>query len=530
MKKNLFFGVLLSCVTVLWGCKEQSDDELTLKDTTLDNVTMALATPTSTTKGMKNYESYYKSAVDGKIHGYIVSVPLDYDPAKVAKYPLLVFYHGVGERPIDNKDYDLAKLKIQGPHKQIYSRGRAFPAVIASIQLAKWEGEFNPAVTKEFVDILTGTIPVPAQTAAAVGLGAYNINTNRIHLSGLSLGGYGTYKAAFTYPNLFASISEFSGYTDSQVKMCLIKIPVYIRHNDKDPVIAVGNAYNAQKWINAVNPTQPVNMVINVASGHNSWDREYVRTDNESVYEWHWSKYKGGADQIPSGEAKPISITGFAPAKNAIVAAATSTTLSLVFNTDVRKGSGTIMVKNLTENRTLSIDVNASNVKVTGNKVEISAIKLYDKTAYSLQITKGAFKDELYGTDFGGITDDNTWTFTVGTTETALRVTSFTPATNGPVVAATATTLTLLFSADVKIGSGTFTVKNLTAGRAVSTDISSSTIKITGNKVEIYPIKLYDKSVYAFQISKGAFTDTSGKEFAGILDDTTWTFTVGTIR
>src|SRR6476661_304442 len=144
---------------------QKSEDLSVSKLSIKDQTSMALSsTPTSISAGMKNYESYFTSKAHAKIHGYIISTPLDYDPSSSKQYPLLVFMHGTGEKPY-NVDYDFAKLKVHGPHKEIYYKGRAFPAIIVSIQLSRYDGEFNPAVVKELIDVLTGKAQPSGATA-----------------------------------------------------------------------------------------------------------------------------------------------------------------------------------------------------------------------------------------------------------------------------------------------------------------------------------------------------------------------------
>src|SRR5690606_24474026 len=180
-KKTLLLP--LFCSLFFWSCQISSIE----KDTGVDNsvvvnsqIMATNADPTSISTGMKNYESYFVSAKTNKIYGYIISVPLNYNPSSSTKYPLLVFMHGSGEKP-GTLDYNLKSLKIHGPHKEIFSKGRAFPAVIVSIQMARFEAEVNASAVKELIDVITGAIEIPNPTKGAIGLGKYNIDMNRIH-------------------------------------------------------------------------------------------------------------------------------------------------------------------------------------------------------------------------------------------------------------------------------------------------------------------------------------------------------------
>lgn len=295
--KNILFLSLICLLGFLGSCKKSEklikDESITPPVTppATDTIKFINAKPTSVSTGMKNYQSYFLAKTDNKVHGFLISTPLDYDASNPKKYPLLVFIHGDWEKP-ENALYDHEKLKLYGPHKEIYYRQRAFPAIVASIQMSESDVFVNPKVVKEFIDVLMGKIDFQKTTDEATGYGRYYIDSNKVHLTGLSWGGNGVYKTATSYPGFFASLSVLGGFPETEEKMALIKEPTYIRHNLNDNMVIVFKAYQARDWINAGEPKTPVNIEIFDAYGHDCWSREYSRTDSTSVYEWHWSKNK----------------------------------------------------------------------------------------------------------------------------------------------------------------------------------------------------------------------------------------------
>jgi hypothetical protein len=555
MRRPLSLLLSLFC-TVLWSCQKSPIEKNTGNSgEIISNVVSALADPTSISNGMKNYESYFLSSKDNKIHGYIISTPLNYSNANSTRYPLLVFMHGDGEKP-GTLDYNLSSLKAHGPHKEIFNKGRAFPAIIVSIQMAKGEGVVNPAVVKELIDVITGEANVPNPTKGAVGLGKYNIDMNRIHLTGLSQGGNGTYKTANSYPNFFASISVFAGYTDGQSNMSAINIPTYIRHNNNDGVVSVQHAYNAQKWIDASKPSQPVDLLVFNSTSHDSWTTEYSRTNTGNVYDWHWSIARNngsvGIPTVPPSNSS-LAISTLSPALNSVNTINGYATLTVLFNNNIKKQTGLIEVKNLTDNTTEKIYANWGMVSVNSNRLSIYPVTLKNNKKYSVRIERGAFTDES-GKPFAGITDDNTWTFSVGTvpatsepskptepskpaepTETTkpetnqgFLLSSFSPVNNSIITRPSNgyINLSMVFNADVLKGSGLIEVKNLTDNTSYKAYANWGMVSTSSKTSTVYPIPVVSGKTYAVTIASNAFKNSSGIFYAGINNTTTWKFTV----
>lgn len=539
MKKSL--TLLISLASLAIASCQKSDEDLSPVKSPIKNekAVMALsATPTSITKGMKNYESFFVSKVDGRIHGYIISVPLDYDASNAKQYPLLVFLHGLGERP-NWLEYDTPKLKYHGPHKEIFYKGKAFPAIVASFQLNKNDGDFNPRVVKEFIDVLTGVSQVANATQGEIGYGKYNVDQNKIHLTGLSLGGGGVYRTAYTYPSAFASISIFSGFTGSQSEMSKIKIPTYIRHNSGDNLIGASHAYNAQTWINAASPSEAVNLKVFQVSAHDTWTDEYDRTDDGNIFNWHWSRALKGTSVITEPVVIPNPYTGLSgnpelfPANNSNTTANTYSKLTLKFNTNVFKAtSGVIEVKNLTDNTSSKFNSDWGMVSVNGNTVSIYPVAFVNGKKYAVHIAKGAFRDSD-GNGFSGFNDDSSWTFTAGNYTTSVPIETFQPTSTYPAHNANFNrpsngyiNLDLNFNKTVLRGSGAIKVVNLTDNTSATVNADWGMVSVSGSKATLYPISVQSGKKYAITIAGNAFKDASGVFYTGISNTYTWTFTV----
>lgn len=151
-----------------------------------------------------------KLKVKGEI-SFLVSTPKDYkksgDP-----WPLLLFLHGAGER---GDDLDL--VKKWGPPK-IIENGGSLPFIVVSPQCPK--GQFwNSFLLKGLLDDI---------------IKKYNVDKTRIYLTGLSMGGFGTFDLASSYPDYFAAIAPVCGGGNPAMAFRIKDIPIWIFHGKKD--------------------------------------------------------------------------------------------------------------------------------------------------------------------------------------------------------------------------------------------------------------------------------------------------------
>src|SRR2546423_8692399 len=120
---------------------------------------------------------------------YLLFTPQDYDKDKKTKWPLMIFLHGAGERGTN-----LAKVAVHGPAKIVTNRAD-FPFVVISPQCpngAVWEKEAIIALLDR-------------------ALREYRVDPERVYLTGLSMGGFGTWSLAAAYPERFAAVAPICG-------------------------------------------------------------------------------------------------------------------------------------------------------------------------------------------------------------------------------------------------------------------------------------------------------------------------------
>jgi predicted peptidase len=109
----------------------------------------------------------------------------------------------------------------------------------------------------------------------------YRIDTDRIYLTGLSMGGFGTWEWATKYPDQFAAIAPVCGGGDLMFADRLTKIPIWAFHGEADPVVPVNRNTDMVKAINEKGGS--ARMTIYPGVGHGSWVNAY---NDEELFKW----------------------------------------------------------------------------------------------------------------------------------------------------------------------------------------------------------------------------------------------------
>ena len=193
-------------------------------------------------------------------------VPKGYNGKK--NFPLMLFLHGAGERG-DNLD----KVKKWGPPKLVGKR-KGFPFVVISPQCPKgtwWKAEGLYQLVNHVADSL-------------------KIDRQRLYVTGLSMGGFGSWQLMDRYPKLFAAGVPICGGGKAESAKNLVDIPIWAFHGDADGVV---KADLSKLMIKAIEKAggKKARLTLYPGVGHNSWSRAYA---NEEVYKWLLSHKSGG--------------------------------------------------------------------------------------------------------------------------------------------------------------------------------------------------------------------------------------------
>jgi predicted peptidase len=179
---------------------------------------------------------------------------------------VIVFLHGGTSR-----GNDLNKVKANGIPDRL-ERGKNIPFIVIAPQCPvdkRWE-------TDDWFDCLYREITT-----------RYRIDTNRIYLTGSSLGGSGTWYLAMKHPSRFAAIAPISGKTShiqfiSDSACTLAGIPIWISHGTDDEVVDINETYHIVKKLDQCN----VNYVLSTPEGQKHWQAQWDVYGEEKIYSW----------------------------------------------------------------------------------------------------------------------------------------------------------------------------------------------------------------------------------------------------
>ncbi|MCU0343733.1 MAG: alpha/beta hydrolase-fold protein [Ignavibacterium sp.] len=190
---------------------------------------------------------------------YLLYLPKDYEDSN-KQFPLVLFLHGMGERGTD-----IEKVKTHGIPKLI-SEGKEFPFIVVSPQCPD-EYFWNDDVLIALLDEIEGN---------------YRVDKNRIYVTGLSMGGHGTWTLALAQPNRFAAIAPVCGWSHP-VEFCkLAHMPIWVFHGAKDFVVPLSLSEQIVEQLKACGATK-VKFTIYPEATHDSWTETY---NNEELYKW----------------------------------------------------------------------------------------------------------------------------------------------------------------------------------------------------------------------------------------------------
>jgi predicted peptidase len=199
---------------------------------------------------------------------YLLFLPAGYGREKTLRWPLILFLHGAGERGTN-----VWQVATHGPPKIVKDKAD-FPFILVSPQCP--DGQiWNKDDLLGLLDDVTHK---------------YKVDKSRIYLTGLSMGGFGTWSLGLTCPERFAAIAPICGGGDpllvllsSPEKLAALRsLPVWAFHGAKDPVVKLEESERMVKALRQAG-CQEVELTVYPDAEHDCWSESYR---NPKLYDW----------------------------------------------------------------------------------------------------------------------------------------------------------------------------------------------------------------------------------------------------
>jgi predicted peptidase len=202
---------------------------------------------------------------DNIIHihlNYLLHLPQNYSEENNKKWPLILFLHGAGEIG-DN----IEMVRVQALPRVIETK-EDFPFIVVSPQCptaSSWHDEFT-----SLDELLQYTME------------KYNVDDNRIYLTGLSMGGFAAWDYAVVHPDRFAAIIPICGGSSYPNFLYVIKdVPIWTFHGAKDDIVPIEESQIAVDSLRSFGGD--VKFTVYPEAGHDAWTETY---NNPEVFEW----------------------------------------------------------------------------------------------------------------------------------------------------------------------------------------------------------------------------------------------------
>ena len=225
----------------------------------------ASASNMGTTQSAKQFK--FSQGTNGTIN-YLLFLPQGYSTDAEKRWPLMLFLHGAGERGTN-----AWRAAIHGPPSRVASEPN-FPFILVSPLCPEGEHWSNDTLLALLDEVMR----------------QYRADPARVYLTGLSMGGYGTWDLGLSHPERFAAIAPICGggetisllLSSSDRPDALKSLGIWSFHGAKDPVVPVEES---KRIVEACQKSgiKEVKLTIYPEAEHNSWTQTY---NNPELYEW----------------------------------------------------------------------------------------------------------------------------------------------------------------------------------------------------------------------------------------------------
>lgn len=199
----------------------------------------------------------------GQTVPYLLYLPEGYEENS-DQWPLMLFLHGRGE------SYGPLSLVAKWGPPRMAARGDKLPYILVSPQCPgeeSWSQPKQQAAIVKLLDHITGK---------------YRVDQDRVYLTGLSMGGYGSWRLAADHPERFAAVAPVCGAGNPEDAEKLKSLPIWVFHGDQDKAVPFSRSVEMVEAIKKAGGTT-IRFTTLEHIGHNSWSATYATPE---LYGW----------------------------------------------------------------------------------------------------------------------------------------------------------------------------------------------------------------------------------------------------
>lgn len=253
------------------------------------------------------YQRCSYTAASGDTTQFLLHVPSSYDQRK--KYPLVLVLHGGGERAkagsstteacdsLEKAPYVKAWVS-DSVHKDVPSVQSRWPSFVV-VPLLSGQNRWVNVPPSEGSHRLPGS-PTPQLEAAKELVDTLRteysgVDGKRLYITGVSLGGYGTWDAIERWPGYFAAAVPVSGGGDPSRATELESLPIWVFHGASDHIVPVSGSRDMVEALRAAGGEPKYTEYA--GAGHDIWARVYSVDQpllTASVFQWLFSQHRSG--------------------------------------------------------------------------------------------------------------------------------------------------------------------------------------------------------------------------------------------
>ncbi len=219
-------------------------------------------------KNMQWWKKLKRGIGDEPLYLYLVFLPEGYDADPDKQWPLIFFLHGAGER-----GDDVNAMVQRGLVTRMKKENAPYIVVTPQCPTNEW---WDPDSLMLILDEVEAD---------------YRIDPERITITGLSMGGFGSWQLGQCYPEHFAAIAPICGGGHPEAAARYVDLPVWAFHGTADSVVVPEASIEMVEAVNAAGGNAKLTLYPD--TGHDSWTQAY---NEPELYEWLLSQKRAGSE------------------------------------------------------------------------------------------------------------------------------------------------------------------------------------------------------------------------------------------